>query len=390
MKIGIALAVALTVTTGLAQAPRLPPACRDAIETINRTREILADPSVQPARLEELLAALELRSGRCPTSGDVWYYRSVLERRLKRPASDSAYSLNKAREYGSAGATREAESGAPPSDAPTPSFDPAVPVRNKWALVVGVGTFSDTRVRGLDLAAKDARDLGRTLANAAVGRFAATNVHTLVNADATLVNIKREIGWLRAQAGPDDLVLIFLASHGSPRESDPNGVSYILAHDTDTTDAISIYATSLQMIDLVENISRDIRANRVVLVLDTCFSGGAGIAYSRSLKIVREPSTNYNVAFKRIQAAPGRAVIASSRADEESFESRDLQNGYFTHFLVDGLGSRAVGPSLKDLFAYVESKVSTTVRAALGVEQHPVLDAGPLADRIDLRVAPAR
>jgi hypothetical protein len=86
MKIWIVLGAALTSIAVLehvhAQAPRVSPACRAAAESVNWTRETLADPDVSPARLEQLLATLELRSGSCPTAGDVWYYRSVLERQL--------------------------------------------------------------------------------------------------------------------------------------------------------------------------------------------------------------------------------------------------------------------------------------------------------------------
>ena len=34
---------------------------------------------------------------------------------------------------------------------------------------------------------------------------------------------------------------------------------------------------------------------------------------------------------------PGRAVVASSQADEQSMESAQRKNGYFTHFLLEGL-----------------------------------------------------
>ena len=56
---------------------------------------------------------------------------------------------------------------------------------------------------------------------------------------------------------------------------DPNGVSYVVLHDTNLDDEATLYATSLQMIDLVQQINREIKAQRVILILDTCFSGDA-------------------------------------------------------------------------------------------------------------------
>ena len=137
-------------------------------------------------------------------------------------------------------------------------------------------------------------------------------------------------------------------------------MSYILTNDTDTSDGASLYGTSLQMIDLVENVSRDIRATRVVLVLDTCYSGAATVSHHRGLKIVKEPAATFSVALRKLLTAPGRAVLASSQADEQSMESPQRQNGYFTHFLLEGLRKSSSGGTLEELFAFVRDRVSTT------------------------------
>jgi Caspase domain len=371
------------------QAPRTASAaCQAALETVNWAREKLADPQLTSVRLEQLLAVMELRSGSCPTIGDLWAYRSVLERALKRPAQDVAYSLNKAREL-NAPSLNHLTDLADSTPRVAAEFDPRTPVRDKWAIVVGVGTFKDSRVRPLSLATKDARDLTAAITDPKVGKFRPANVRTLLDDEATLSNVRRTIGWVRERADPNDLVLLFFASHGSPREIDPNGVSYILTNDTDTTDGASLYGTSLQMIDLVENISRDIRAARVVLMLDTCYSGAATVSHHRGLKIVREPTSSYSVALKRLVTAPGRAVVASSQADEQSMESPQRQNGYFTHFLLQALRESPGEGTLQDLFAFVQERVSTTVRSELGREQNPVLSGGPRADQIVLSAGPS-
>ena len=151
------------------------------------------EPDLSPGRLEQLLAVMELRSGSCPTIGDLWAYRSVVERALKRPAQDVTYSLTKARELGAS----NLENLAAPSES-TPKvvddFDPRAPVRDKWAIVVGVGTFKDSRVRALSLASKDARDVTAIITNPDVGRFRNENVRTLLDDEATLPNIRKRSG----------------------------------------------------------------------------------------------------------------------------------------------------------------------------------------------------
>jgi Caspase domain len=382
MKSLLTLSVLCGVTAMLAAAPRQSSAgCEAALETVNWVREKLAEPNVTPARLEQLLAVMELRSGSCPTVADLWAYRSVVERALKKPERDVAYSRNKALELGAENVSSLPDASAPGAVA---DFDPRTPIRDKWAIVVGVGTFKDSRVRPLTLATKDARDLSTLITNPEIGRFRRENVRVLLDGQATLQNIRTAIGWVRERADRNDLLLLYFASHGSPREVDPNGVSYILTNDSDTTDMATLYGTSLQMIDLVENISRDIRAARVVLVLDTCYSGDATISHHRGLKIVRDPTTSYSVALKRLMTVPGRAVVASSQADEQSMESAQRQNGYFTHFLLEGLRKPPGGGTLEELFGFVRERVSATVRAELGKEQNPVLSSGPHANEIVL------
>jgi uncharacterized caspase-like protein len=171
------------------------------------------------------------------------------------------------------------------------------------------------------------------------GRFQAAQVRHLVNEQATLRSIREGLGWLRVNVQPEDMVVIYFASHGSPRSADPNGVSYIIANDTEVTPAEKLYATSLQMIDLVQNINREIRARRVVLILDTCFSGDAQTAAKRGVALWdTEPpagtsaAATFSAALQNLKVGLGRAVITASRADESSWESPDLMNGYFTRF----------------------------------------------------------
>ena len=143
MKSLLTLSVLCGATAMLAAAPRQSnAACEAALETVNWVREKLAEPNVAPARLEQLLAVMELRSGSCPTVADLWAYRAVVERALKKPERDVVYSRNKALELGATNVSSLADV----SDAgAVDDFDPRTPIRDKWAIVVGVGTFKDAR-----------------------------------------------------------------------------------------------------------------------------------------------------------------------------------------------------------------------------------------------------
>src|SRR5258708_2873151 len=185
------------------------------------------------------------------------------------------------------------------------------------------------------------------------------------------------MGWMRANALPDDLVVIYISSHGSPRNIDPNGVSYIIMNDTDLGDSAKLYATSLQMIDLVQQINREIKARRVVLFLDTCYSGDASNAGregdgSRRVMPVwaQTPPTGesaaetaFSAALRNLKIGAGRAVITASRANEESWENTKLQHGYFTYYLINALLEKDGLQPLSDIFPNVKENVSRSVRS---------------------------
>lgn len=64
-----------------------------------------------------------------------------------------------------------------------------------------------------------------------------------------------------AQCRQDDLVVVFLSSHGSPREKDTAwGVNYVITSDTDVKDADSLFATAMPMVELADVVRTRIRA----------------------------------------------------------------------------------------------------------------------------------
>jgi hypothetical protein len=352
---------------------------RIAVDFSSTAREAVQD-------LKEVNSKLESYTISCSSSPilpDVWAYSVQVLERLKTGTPKWRNELRHAREvrdklrYESL-LFNPAKSDLGVKDTPTPPK----PVRKKWALVVGINEFVDPNVPSLQYAAKDASDFADFLADAHGGGFPSGRVRRLINQQATGLKIKEGIGWLRSNAEEDDLVVLYFSSHGSPRKSDPNGVSYIITHDTSTVDSASLYATSIQMVDLVLTITRELKAKRVVLILDTCYSGDAqSKPGERSISPVYASDATpaqFSSALSGLKIGYGRAVLTASRADETSLEDKDLDggrgNGYFTRFLIDALRERVSKPaldeklprSLDEVFEAVQAKVSSAVKT-----QHP-------------------
>jgi uncharacterized caspase-like protein len=218
----------------------------------------------------------------------------------------------------------------------------------------------------------------------------------------TTRQLKEELNWLARMAQEDDLVVIFLASHGTARSMDTADVNYVVTTDTELQPQDSLFATSMAMVDLSDIVRSRIKARRTVILLDTCHSGAATVAAKdRALGLAdAAPSRG---ALERISQGVGRAIVASSSEDQVSYEGAPYQNGYFTHFLIDALRQNGGMNNIEQVFAYVKQQVSQAVAARnagnRGVSaegpgsvsppgQTPVLDTSELGNGIVLGVAP--
>jgi len=352
-----------------------------------------------PSEVEDGLQLLKHANEVCPSYGDAWYYRSLFEAKLGR-ANNSNYALSKAKLFGSDAMNEGANPfilAAPlqPGRAELP------PLREKWALAVGISRFSEP---GLDLkyTNKDAMDFAALLQDPKVGRFKPSNVHTLTET-VTTRRLKEELNWLARMAQEDDLVVIFLASHGTARSMDTADVNYIVTSDTELQPQDSLFATSMAMVDISDIVRTRIKARRTVILLDTCHSGAATVAAKERALGLADTSPSKS-ALERIGQGLGRAILTSSTEDQVSYEGPPYQNGYFTYFLMQALRQNSGMNDIDKIYAFVNEQVSKAVAARnagnRGVSaegpsgapasqgQTPVLETSQLGGRIVLGAPP--
>ncbi len=253
------------------------------------------------------------------------------------------------------------------ADAETPAEESALdvtnrPVRDKWALIVGISNFQDSKLN-LKYPAKDAKDFHDYLLKE--GHFAADHVKLLTNEQATRANILSELGdkWLPRVANPDDLVVIYISSHGSASDMDIGGVNYLLAYDSQVD---SLYASGLPMQDLTRIIKGRVHSDRVVLVLDACHSGAADPGAKGLFR-------QGNVDISEVAQGTGQLVISSSQPSQVSWESKHYQNSVFTRCLIESLKSKGDATTLGEAFSNMKDRVQQEVLTERGVLQTPVL-----------------
>jgi uncharacterized caspase-like protein len=350
---------------------------------------------------EDALQLLKHAVSECSELGDAWYYRSLVEQRLGHDAL-AKYSMDKARFNGSealkqglnplvlatpSGRGFAAEEGTAKAPASSPSSavasasgpaDAPGPVAQKWALVVGISRFADSSIPRLNYTTADASSFAAELTDPAIGRFPPSHVKVLTDEQATTRNIKEGLNWIARHAATNDLVVIYVATHGTPRTMDTSGgANYLVTYDTEVStsgsfDEDAMFATAYPMVELANAVATRMKALRTAVILDTCYSGGS---------IKGEPSaatgTLANKApssqmLDRMSQGTGRIVMSASQVDEESLESPALGHGYFTYFLLQALKNGNGDTPLSQVYSTVARQVSARVSTD-GSRQHPVI-----------------
>lgn len=169
--------------------------------------------------------------------------------------------------------------------------------------------------------------------------------------------------------GENDIVFLFFACHGAP---DPNRTDnlYLLTHDTDPE---RIASTALPMREIRDAARENLRANKAIILADTCHSGGMNFPGWRDVGNSTTARIN-NYLQDLQQASKGNVIFTSAEKNQLSREGERWGGGHgvFTHYLLEGLRGKADRDqngivTLGELLEYVREQV----RVDTDDKQHP-------------------
>ena len=237
----------------------------------------------------------------------------------------------------------------------------------KFALIVGVSRYRDEGINDLQFADADARELRDFLRRTEGGGFKPDDILYLENEQATIESVNGALDRILSQAGPNDLILLFIAGHGGPDPYAPQNLYYVL-HDTRISD---LSHTALLMTTLQEKLDLA-RARRALVFIDTCHSAGlSGVQPTGGRGLENNLINLYSAKLFKEEA---RAAITSSDVNELSYENKRWGGGHgvFTYALLEGLRGQADANAdslitAGELFAYVRDRV----RFETGFKQNP-------------------
>jgi len=148
---------------------------------------------------------------------------------------------------------------------------PPGPIKRRYALVVGVSQFK-YGINPLQYSVRDATSFYNFLTDPRRGGFKKEEIFFFTDQTATRANIMNTLNKIRTQAEEDDLVVVYISSHGTP--PDKFGGVHIVTYDTEVKPRERVWYTSLNEGALKDFLGQ-LRAKRVVIILDTCYSNGA-------------------------------------------------------------------------------------------------------------------
>ena len=181
-------------------------------------------------------------------------------------------------------------------------------------LAIGINDYLDPKLSYLRFAKKDAEDMRTVLLNPDIGVF--DEIVPLIN--ETKYNVKKGIEKLLLKdATSDDLVIIYFSGHG---KLDFKFELNLLLKDTETDYLMSTALNYNFITDCIEQS----KCKKVVIILDCCHGGAAGIK-GDILKALSETSGS------------GTFILSATTGSNMAKEVQELENGIFTHFLLEGL-----------------------------------------------------
>lgn len=234
------------------------------------------------------------------------------------------------------------------------------------ALIVGVGEYNSLSALG-SAPVYDADDVAKLLVSDKHCGYPAENVQVLRNADASRAAIIDGLKKLAIDARTGDTVVVYFSGHGAQRLSGSDIGTYLCPPEFERSRPRETGIEAEELSELLKQIS----AERLLVLVDACHSGGAA-----SIKGPSEDITKWGFGGPKLDAlaqGKGRVIISASAAQEHSFILGRHRNSLFTHFLLQGLQGAVDDRSdglirVLDLFHYLAEQIPTARS-----EQNPVL-----------------
>ncbi len=257
----------------------------------------------------------------------------------------------------------------------------------RLGLVVGVNSYSDNLFQPLQFAENDARAFAQWLVNERGGRWAPADVQLLYGTHTTRELVESLVLQLCLSiAQPDDLVLIYIASHAFLDQR--SGEGYLALADTSSANP----ATGLQLASLSQKAMTQSYAATILFILDSFQTGQAWS--TRQISPYDIQPLLGSAMVTGLQQSQNRIVIGSCRGNAMSPETGERGLGLLMYHMIVGLSGSAADPTtgnvtLQTLYTCLANNLSMQQQPQVfGQASEPIVLVGDVASRQQVVPAP--
>ena len=242
------------------------------------------------------------------------------------------------------------------------------PDERKWAVVIGLEEYRSPDVPAVLYARRDAQAFKEYLTRRQ--HVPEENIFVLMDRDALLTELIDLLeDRLPARVNSGDTVYFYFAGHGIPDIE--TRTPYLLPYDGKTTNP---RRTAFSASDLYETLGQ-LKAERVFVFLDSCFSGAGRSADEQQTLIAKARPAGF-IPRDPVLKHPNIIVFSATESSQICNVYKEKQHGIFTYFLLKRMVDNNGPLKISELDRYLKDNVSRQAEREYGPNrrQTPVLN----------------
>lgn len=239
-----------------------------------------------------------------------------------------------------------------------------------YIIAVGINKYENKKYN-LNYAYIDALSFVKKMKDVSNKIFTEIIVEEIYNENATREGITKAFKKVQKLASPNDVCIFYYAGHGVINSDVKDAEYYLIPTDVTTLygdeELLQRKAVSAT---LLKTWLTDIKAQKQLILLDACHSGGA-------VHTLAHRGAPEEKAIFQLARSSGIVLISASESQQFAVEFDQLGHGVFTYTLLEALDGKADGGNkdqkitVNELKTYMEDVVPQLSQKYGGVSQYP-------------------
>ena len=240
-----------------------------------------------------------------------------------------------------------------------------------YIIAVGINEYKNPKYN-LNYAIADATAFTDHFLSKSIDIFQDAELTFIKDQEANKGNVVAAFEKIAAKAKPNDVFVFYYAGHGMIDEGEFENEFFLGLHDiTQLYGQSKMYRDKGISAEELKQYCSKIAAQKQVVILDACQSGGAVEAFAKR-------GVASEKAMLQLARSAGTVLLASSGSEQYATEFSELGHGVFTYSLIEGMMGKADGGNrdkkvtIKELESYLNDRIPELTEKYKGTVQYPM------------------